>query len=328
MAGTGGGELPLVLVANDDGIEAAGLRALVRALADASPPLCRVAVAAPSGERSASSQHITVTPVEVEPAAVPGAAAAVSVNGFPADCVMAAIAGGAVVFEGQEEGLGGGWRTPDLVLSGINRGSNCGRNVWYSGTLAAAREAAMRGVPAVALSAETTSREESGYEAAAQAAVLVARRVLVAAENGVWPKDCVLNVNFPAGSEPGRTLTAVPTVTGRDMVLAGYEEVPGSKRKGALRTIRQTGVHVAEDKEEGTDGAAVRAGLVSVSIVGLVQDHFGMPEAIGSLRAIYTPERGATAGDVAAAVLLTAEAAQADAEDGGVEDEDEDDLAL
>eukprot|EP00879_Flechtneria_rotunda_P029967 GHRR01032442.1.p1 GENE.GHRR01032442.1~~GHRR01032442.1.p1 ORF type:complete len:202 (+),score=39.37 GHRR01032442.1:884-1489(+) len=123
---------PRVLVSNDDGINAPGLRALVTALHEAN--FCDVHVCAPSGERSAQSHAITLGRyLSCYPSDVSGAVQAFAVDGTPADSVMLAL--NSPVFQNPQF---------DLVASGINRGDNCGLHVTYSGTVGAAREAACK----------------------------------------------------------------------------------------------------------------------------------------------------------------------------------------
>ena len=132
-------QLPKVLVTNDDGIDAHGLRVLVEALAEHAD----VYVVAPKEEQSGKSHSITfmreVTPKERD---VKGAVAAWELDGTPADCVMWAID-----YLEYEEGI-----TPDFVISGINLGFNTGLAAYYSGTVAGAREGAINGIRSIALS--------------------------------------------------------------------------------------------------------------------------------------------------------------------------------
>jgi 5'-nucleotidase len=129
-----------ILLSNDDGILAPGLAALHAAVRD----LGEATVVAPSSPQSAAGHSITLkTPLVVHRVQVGDGEASFwgsSVDGRPADCVRLAV-----------RKLLGRW--PDVVLSGINAGANVGVNVFYSGTVAAAAEAAMLGIPAVALSA-------------------------------------------------------------------------------------------------------------------------------------------------------------------------------
>ena len=129
-----------ILVVNDDGIEAAGFAALVKALSE----VADVYVCAPESQRSARSHSITLgQDVIIEKTEFPGAKAAYKISGTPADCTKI----GLQFFE--EEGA-----PIDMVYSGINMGSNLGRDTLYSGTIGAAAEAALSGVHAVAVSVD------------------------------------------------------------------------------------------------------------------------------------------------------------------------------
>ncbi|NUQ01106.1 MAG: 5'/3'-nucleotidase SurE [Armatimonadetes bacterium] len=163
-----------ILVTNDDGIHAAGLVALVRALRDVG----EVTVVAPERERSAVSHAISLhDPLRAWPVSFEGAPAW-AVNGMPADCVLL---GSRELMEAP----------PDVVVSGINRGANLGEDVWYSGTVSAAMEGTILGFPAVAFSV-CCGREAPDFRAAAIAATQL---VPLAAEH--LPDDTLLNVNVP-----------------------------------------------------------------------------------------------------------------------------------
>jgi 5'-nucleotidase len=127
---------PLVLLSNDDGYASQGLRSLRDALAAVGD----VIVVAPEGEQSASSHSLSLMrPLrlrDVEPGVF-------ALDGTPADCVYVALHAGQRILP----------RRPDIVVSGINHGMNLGQDAFYSGTIAAAREGALRGIPAVAASA-------------------------------------------------------------------------------------------------------------------------------------------------------------------------------
>lgn len=127
-----------VLVTNDDGIDAPGLRALVRAFSGN----IEVVVVAPAINRSGSTSFASILsgPVTVEEVAVQGAKTAYAVTGYPADCVLIAVTG---LMKDEP---------PDLVVSGINSGANVADAWAYSGTLGAARIAALHGIPAIAVS--------------------------------------------------------------------------------------------------------------------------------------------------------------------------------
>ena len=181
-----------VLVVNDDGIDAPGLRAVVVALA----ARFDVYVCAPAVEKSASSHAISIhAPISAEPRAVPGAARAFACGGgaTPADCAMLALD---VLFADDADA-----RAFDVVVSGVNRGENCGRHVVYSGTVAAAREGAMRAdAVGVAVSLDSYARDAC-YDHAAATCAHIVEAILLGEDDGATLRALrgkVLNVNVPA----------------------------------------------------------------------------------------------------------------------------------
>lgn len=169
----------IILVANDDGIQSPGLHALAAQLSR----LGQVYVAAPSGERSAAGHALTMRmPIIVQEVEVEGASSAWSIDGTPADCVKL----------GLEVLLGG--ETPDVVVSGINRGPNLGTDVLYSGTVSAAMEGIMEGIPSVALSLASFTHPD--FSVASGFAAKLVRRVLDSSNS--IPQQTLLNVNVPA----------------------------------------------------------------------------------------------------------------------------------
>jgi 5'-nucleotidase len=172
-----------ILVTNDDGVHSDG----IRALAEAMKPFGDITVVAPIQEASAIGHALTLRrPLRVD-TVHPGVFA---VDGTPTDCVNIAITH---VLE----------RKPDLIVSGINKGWNLGDDVTYSGTVAAALEGALLGIPSIAVS--TQKRRDNGYEfgPSAQAAAVVAQAVL---QRGM-PKFTLLNINTPQGSNKGFRVT-------------------------------------------------------------------------------------------------------------------------
>ena len=169
---------PLILVCNDDGIDAPGIIALASAMDE----LGEVFVVAPVDEQSAVGHAIPVrNPVRARPWTfrVPsGEVPAYAVTGTPADCAKLAV----------NHLLP---RAPDLVVSGINKGPNTAVNVIYSGTVSAATEAAILGVDAIAFS--LCSWRTDDYESAARYAEIIARKVL---RTGI-PPGVLFNVNIP-----------------------------------------------------------------------------------------------------------------------------------
>lgn len=180
-------ERPLILITNDDGVHATGLRTLRAEVAK----FADVVVVAPTFEQSGMSHAITIDrPLRH----VDYGEDIHSIDGTPADCVYLAF------FE--QRFLP---RRPDLVLSGINHGGNLGTSVFYSGTVAGAREAAVRGTPAIAFS--LVGRADSDYSQAAQMAAGISQR-MIAAEKPEGHAT-LLNVNFPKGDIKGMRVTRV-----------------------------------------------------------------------------------------------------------------------
>jgi 5'-nucleotidase len=168
------GMRPLVLLSNDDGHASAGIRAMRDALAVTAD----VVLVAPENEQSASSHSLSLhRPLRLR-AVDPGVFA---LDGTPADCVYVALHAATRVLP----------RRPDLVVSGINHGMNLGQDAFYSGTVAAAREAALRGIPAVATSAHVAA--ELPPVAALSA------RVAMALLDSRAGRATLLNVNVPRG---------------------------------------------------------------------------------------------------------------------------------
>ncbi len=190
-----------ILLSNDDGIFAPGLAALREAVDD----MGEITVAAPASPQSAAAHSITLTePLTVETVDLSGVPwKGLSVDGRPADCVRLAIR--SLLDE-----------PADLVLSGINAGSNVGINVFYSGTVAAAAEAAMLGVPAVALSSGGPCETLDDFRPTARLARWVIEQLL---PMGLTAGD-LINVNIPDLSrDPVRGVRVVPQST------AGIEDV-------------------------------------------------------------------------------------------------------
>ena len=177
---------PTILVTNDDGIRSAGLHAVVTCLA----PLARIAVVAPDRNRSGVSRSITLgAMLQVVEDDVPGADVAFATDGTPADCVRLAM-------------LGLAGPIPVLVVSGANNGLNVGDDVAYSGTVSAAFDAAMNGLPAVAVSQQSVERElgyprSQDFDHAAMQAFLPGLVRCMLERRDQLPEGLVVNVNVP-----------------------------------------------------------------------------------------------------------------------------------
>ena len=169
-------EKPLILISNDDGYAASGIRQLTDMVRD----LGEVVVVAPDGGRSGASMAFTgTTPVRVHRMADDGEAKVYACSGTPCDCIKVAV--------GQLLN-----RRPDLILAGINHGDNAAINVHYSGTMAIALEAAMKQIPAIGFSSCKLSAD-ADFSALRPT---VRQMVTAVLEHGLPPRVC-LNVNYP-----------------------------------------------------------------------------------------------------------------------------------
>jgi len=237
-----------VLLTNDDGIEADGLQALRRALIGLDG--IRLAVIAPDGNRSATARSITTRrPLWVQEVPFPDGTVGYATDGTPVDCVRLA-----------NLGLVDGF-VAELVVAGINHGANLGDDITYSGTVAAALEGIVLGLPAIAVSQQSGAgaldfRFDGGFRfqiAAAFAAGLVER-----IEDVPLPAHTLLNVNVPAGTPSGVEVTSLGKRIYEDELRLEGEE-------GARRRYWVYGSDPGFHDEPGTDLAAVAAGRVAVT---------------------------------------------------------------
>lgn len=172
--------MPRILITNDDGVHSEGIRALAAAL----KPLGEVIVVAPIQESSAIGHALTLRrPLRIEHVSDHFYA----VDGTPTDCVNLGVA---ILLKGE---------LPDIVVSGINTGWNLGDDVTYSGTVAGALEAALLGIPAIAVSLRRTRDYVFDFAPSAQAAALLTDLVL----KNPLPERTFLNVNVPKGTPKG-----------------------------------------------------------------------------------------------------------------------------
>jgi 5'-nucleotidase len=238
-----------ILITNDDGIHSAGLQAL----ADRMQSLGRVAVVAPDRERSAIGHALTLhTPLRAEEI-TDGRWA---VSGTPTDAVSLGI----------QELL---QEKPDLVISGINKGGNMGDDLTYSGTVAAAMEATLMGVPAMAVSLAGQSFKYQDFSAAASIACHLAKTIL---EHGL-PADTFLNINVPDGAFHGIRLTR----QGKRI----YEDAVVQNRDPRGRSYYWIGAGSLGFQDlEGTDFHAVHNGYVSVTPLHLDLTNYAAMERL------------------------------------------------
>jgi 5'-nucleotidase len=172
---------PLILISNDDGIESPGLKALVNSVKD----LGDITVVAPDSPQSGMGHAITVSePLRLEEVQDFGPSIlAYRSNGTPADCVKLAVS---IILH----------QKPDIVISGVNHGSNSSINAIYSGTVSAAMEGVIEGVPAAAF-----SLLDYAIDAAMEPTQPYTRRITQQLLENNLPKGVLLNVNIPASSE-------------------------------------------------------------------------------------------------------------------------------
>jgi 5'-nucleotidase len=234
---------PLILVTNDDGVMAPGIRAAAEVLRE----IGDVMICAPDRERSAASHALTLDrPLRVDEIE-PGVHA---VDGTPADCSYLAL-------------LHLCPRKPDLCVSGINNGYNLGSDVFYSGTVAGAVEAALRDVPAIAISLERRSPQD--FRPAAEFLRSLAAEAIERGSGGI-PSAALLSVNVPHGRVVGWRVTFLGRRVYRDQVDVRQD----------LRGRSYYWIGGPEDNATdlpGSDCSAVREGLASVTPLGLDLTH-------------------------------------------------------
>jgi len=241
-----------ILISNDDGYQAPGIRALARALAE----VATVTVVAPDRNRSGASNSLTLdSPIrarEVETGVT-------CVDGTPTDCVHLAITGLL-----DEE--------PDMVVAGINAGANLGDDVLYSGTVAAAMEGRFLGLPAIAVS--LAADQPTHYETAAHVTLGLVRRLL----SGTLPADTILNVNVPD--------VPLDQLAGMQATRLGHRhrsEAVVRMEDPRGRTVYWVGPAGPEqDAGPGTDFHAVRSGYVSVAPVDVDLTRYAALDSVSS----------------------------------------------
>lgn len=236
-----------VLLTNDDGIDAAGLRRMATALAELAD--VELLVIAPDGDRSAVGRGITFRrPVHCEPRVIDDLGTpAWSCDGTPVDCVRLA-----------ELGLAGDVR-PDLVIAGINQGANLGDDITYSGTVAAALEGVVLGVPAIAVSQRLWPGWSDDGDPFGQAARFIARLVGGLHDHPL-PAGTMVNVNVP----PGRAAGVEVARLGRRVYYDTLRPEGEIRANGAGRYVLYNAEPGFED-EDGTDVAAIHRGRIALT---------------------------------------------------------------
>lgn len=226
-----------ILISNDDGVNAPGIRVLAESLES----LAQIAVVAPDRDRSAASNSLTIEfPLRVQELEN----GYVAINGTPTDCVHLAITG---------------WlsEAPDMVVSGINAGSNLGDDVLYSGTVAAAIEGRFLGYPTIAVSLASQNRQHEHYNTAGHYVNKLVKHLMA----NPLSKNIILNVNVPD--------LPIDEIKGIKVTRLGYRHraekmVPSEDPRG--KPIYWVGpAGPGQDAGPGTDFHAVKDGYVSIT---------------------------------------------------------------
>jgi 5'-nucleotidase len=239
-----------VLITNDDGIGAKGLNALRRELIGIEG--LEVHVIAPDSNRSATARSITTrSPLWVEEVSFEDGTSGFATDGTPVDCVRFA-----------ELGLVG--ERPELIVSGINHGSNLGDDITYSGTVAAALEGIVLGIPAIAIS-QSAGGESGGlpwgrefdFSSSASFSAELVRRVA----QDPLPADTLLNVNTPSGTPDGVEVTHLGKRLYNDELKLVDEDSDGRRR------YQIYGYEPSFEDERGSDLSAIAHERISVTPV-------------------------------------------------------------
>jgi 5'-nucleotidase len=236
-----------VLLTNDDGISAPGLQAARRALRELDK--VEVEVIAPDSNRSATARSITTrSPLTVEEVEFGDGDRGFATDGTPVDCVRFA-----------ELGLVG--QRPDLIVSGINHGANLGDDITYSGTVAAALEGIVLGIPALAISQQSGGGGMGYVSGRFEFSVAAPFLAQLVAELGrePMPAETLVNVNCPAGEPTGVEVTKLGKRVYNDELKLVSEDT------GGRRHYEIYGWHPGFEEQAGTDLVAVSEGRISVT---------------------------------------------------------------
>lgn len=239
---------PRILLSNDDGIFADGLTALYESLKG----IGDLFVVAPDTEQSAVGHAITLyNPLRVKEIKRKNGFHGYAVNGTPADCVKLGIK---AILNGK----------PDLVVSGINRGSNLGENIIYSGTVSVATEGTIMGIPSIAFS--ITSHENPMYEVAADFA---AKLVPVVLEKGL-PKGTLLNINIP--NLPQEKIKGIKITRQGE---SRFDEIFRKRTDPRNDTyFWMDGVYLKTENDDSADDVAIDQGYISITPISYdLTDH-------------------------------------------------------
>ncbi|MBX7241140.1 MAG: 5'/3'-nucleotidase SurE [Bacteroidia bacterium] len=246
---------PVILISNDDGIQAGG----ILALSEVARSFGDVIVVAPDSPQSAMGHAITITkPLRLYKEKLADGSLGYACNGTPADCVKLATG---VLLK----------RNPDLVLSGINHGTNSSASTIYSGTLSAAREGAIQGIPAIGFSLCNYS-DEADMTAAKE----IVRTIIATALRQKFAAGQLLNVNIP--NLPLEAIKGIKTT--RQAAGRWVEEFDERTDPQGRKYYWLTGKFILQDDRDDSDEAALNQGFVSVTPLTHDLTHLEMFEVV------------------------------------------------
>ena len=230
---------PKILITNDDGITSKGIYALYEAMKE----IGQTFIAAPTFEQSASSHSLTLSnPLRVKVLERKNGFKGWSVDGTPVDCVKIAIRSLMT-------------QRPDILISGINHGANLGNNIIYSGTVSAAAEGMLMGIPSIAIS--LASFNTDNYDVVKKFAKRIVKKVL---DHGI-PNDTLLNVNVPYCNQENIKGVKITTQGGQYFVDEFEERI--DPRNSEYYWIK--GKMIDEDQSIDYDGKAIKECYVSIT---------------------------------------------------------------
>lgn len=238
---------PVVLLTNSDGIGSPGLEFLVEALVR--DGRCDVHVCAPDSEKPTSAHSVTLRDTVAVNSTEMHGATAFEVYGTPVDCVSLALSG--ALFS---------WSRPVLVVSGINKGSSCGHNVLYSGAIAGAREALMRGIPSLSISLNWRKDEskENDFKDAVDICLPLIHAAIRDSEKGIFPSSCLLNIEVPSSPTANKGFKVTKQSVWRPTL--NWQAVSANRNPvGQYMSMQQSlGVQLAQLGRDASAAAAAR----------------------------------------------------------------------
>jgi 5'-nucleotidase len=239
---------PSILIVNDDGIFSDGILALWEAMSE----IGDTTVVAPKSEHSGAGHAITISrPLQSEKISLSSGLSGYAVNGTPADSVKFAVS---VIMK----------KKPDILVSGINPGSNVGQSILYSGTVSAAREGTFRGINSIAFSID--GDQNFNYDGAKKVSKTIVNSVL----NNRLPKDILLNVTIPNITQElykGYKITKQGSMRFTDK----FEKFDNSRGSSFYWL---TAKHEDPDRTNDSDRIAVKNGFISITPIHSVQTDF------------------------------------------------------